>query len=149
MPFPQLKFWQPQRTSWDTPLVLRPSAEILGCLTKGKISTKSASQISACRLNRGQLRISLSFAFQIEINRREARVRIHNLHWDSCEIFFRFYLLIFRERGREGEKEGEKHQCERKISVGCLPLVHPPTGDRTHNPLMCSDWESNWQPFAL
>ena len=22
-----------------------------------------------------------------------------------------FYLFIFRERGREGEKEGEKHQC--------------------------------------
>ena len=23
----------------------------------------------------------------------------------------RFYLFIFRERGREGEREGEKHQC--------------------------------------
>ena len=22
-----------------------------------------------------------------------------------------FYLLIFRERGREGEREGKKHQC--------------------------------------
>ena len=30
------------------------------------------------------------------------------------------YLLIFRESGREGEKEGEKHQCEREISIGCL-----------------------------
>ena len=27
-------------------------------------------------------------------------------------IFFkRLYLFIFRERGREGEREGEKHQC--------------------------------------
>ena len=25
--------------------------------------------------------------------------------------FFIFYLFIFRERGREGEREGEKHQC--------------------------------------
>ena len=23
----------------------------------------------------------------------------------------RFYLFIFREKGREGEREGEKHQC--------------------------------------
>ena len=22
-----------------------------------------------------------------------------------------FYVFIFRERGREGEREGEKHQC--------------------------------------
>ena len=25
--------------------------------------------------------------------------------------FLRSYLLIFKERGREGEREGEKHQC--------------------------------------
>ena len=30
----------------------------------------------------------------------------------SLGIFFqRFYLFIFRQRGREGEREGEKHQC--------------------------------------
>ena len=23
----------------------------------------------------------------------------------------------------------------------------PPTGDLVHNPSMCPDWESNWQPF--
>ena len=34
-------------------------------------------------------------------------------------IFKRFHLLIFRERGREGER-GEKHQCVRETSVGCL-----------------------------
>ena len=26
-------------------------------------------------------------------------------------VFKRFYLFIFREQGREGEREGEKHQC--------------------------------------
>ena len=26
-------------------------------------------------------------------------------------FFKRFYLFIFREKGREGEREGEKHQC--------------------------------------
>ena len=43
----------------------------------------------------------------------------------------RFYLL-FLERGREGEREGEKHQCVGASSV-------PPTGDLAHNPGMCSD----------
>ena len=30
-----------------------------------------------------------------------------------CILFLkkRFYLFIFRQRGREGEREGEKHQC--------------------------------------
>ena len=26
-------------------------------------------------------------------------------------FFLRFYLCIFREKGREGEREGEIHQC--------------------------------------
>ena len=51
--------------------------------------------------------------------------------------FLRFYLLIFRERGREGEREGEIHQCV--VASGM-----PPTGDRACNPSMCPDWESNW-----
>ena len=31
-------------------------------------------------------------------------------------IYLRFYLFIFRERGREGERPGEKHQLVRKES---------------------------------
>ena len=45
-------------------------------------------------------------------------------------FFFRFYLFIFRQRGREGEREGEKHQC------ALASCVH-------HNPGMCPDWELN------
>ena len=37
-----------------------------------------------------------------------------------------FYLLIFRERGREGEGEEEKHGCEKP---DWLPLAHAPIGD--------------------
>ena len=29
-----------------------------------------------------------------------------------------FYLFIFRERGRKGEREGEKHQC---VVASCAP----------------------------
>ena len=48
-------------------------------------------------------------------------------------------LLIFRERGREREREGEK----------CMVAFHTPsTGDLAHNPGMYPDWESNWQPFG-
>ena len=35
-----------------------------------------------------------------------------------------FYVFIFRERGREGEREGKKHQCDRETLVGCL--LHAP-----------------------
>ena len=47
-----------------------------------------------------------------------------------------FYLCIFRERGREGETEGEKYQC------AVASHVHP-TGDLALNPGMCPDWELN------
>ena len=55
-------------------------------------------------------------------------------------IFFKV-LFIFRQRGREGHREGEKHQC--------MVASHmAPTGDLAHNPGMCPDWELNWQPFG-
>ena len=59
-------------------------------------------------------------------------------------IFFKklFYLFIFRQRGRVGEKGREKHQCVIASHV-------PRTGDLALNPGMCPDWESNWRPFDL
>ena len=57
-------------------------------------------------------------------------------------IFKDFIYLFFRERGREKEREGEKHQC--------VAASHtPPAGDLAHNPGICPGWESNWQPFSL
>ena len=46
------------------------------------------------------------------------------------------------ERGREGEREEEKHQC-------VVASHTPPTGDLACKPGMCPDWESNQQPFGL
>ena len=51
------------------------------------------------------------------------------------------YLFIFRERGREGEREGEKPQC-------LVAPDTPPPGGLAHNPGMCPAWESNQQPFG-
>ena len=67
-----------------------------------------------------------------------------DIHSDLvCFIFFlRFYLFIFRERGKKGEREGEKHQC-------VVASYMSPSGDLAHNPGMCPDWELNWWPFAL
>ena len=63
------------------------------------------------------------------------------LHIDGSNfilfIFKRFYLFIFTERGREGEREGEKQQC-----VVASHVV--PTGDLDLNPGLCADWESSW-----
>ena len=52
----------------------------------------------------------------------------HSLIW-----IFKKDLFIFRERGREGEREGEKHHV-------WLPLMHPLTRDLAYNPGMCPDW---------
>ena len=53
-----------------------------------------------------------------------------------------FYLFIFRERGREGEREREKHQC---VAVSFAPS----SGDLACNPGMYPDGESNWRPSGL
>ena len=56
--------------------------------------------------------------------------------------FFKDYLFIFREKGRERKREGEKHQC--------VVASHSfPTEDHACNPGMCPDWESNRWPFGL
>ena len=52
-----------------------------------------------------------------------------------------FGLFIFREKGREGEREGEKHQCVVASHVS-------PTGNLACNPGMYPDWESNQQPLG-
>ena len=44
-------------------------------------------------------------------------------------IFFKI-LFIFLERDREGEREGEEHQC---VVASHTPL----TGELAHNPGMC------------
>ena len=60
----------------------------------------------------------------------------------------KIYLFIFQERGKEGERKGEKHRCERETCIRCL--WHTPSQDQTGSPGMCPDQKSsNWQPFAV
>ena len=56
---------------------------------------------------------------------------------DFLKKFLKILLIyFFRERGKEGEREGEKHP-------GMVASHTPPTGDLTCNPGMCPDWEWN------
>ena len=60
----------------------------------------------------------------------------------KCFFFFKQILFIFRERGREGEREGEKHQCvvaSHTPPEGTWPATQACVlnGNRTSDPLGC------------
>ena len=59
-------------------------------------------------------------------------------------LYLRFHLFSFREKGREGEREGEKHDVKEKY-----PSVVSLTHDRgpNRNPDMCRNGESNQRPL--
>ena len=38
-------------------------------------------------------------------------------------FFLILFIYIFRERGRKGEREGKKHQRERKTLISCLSYI--------------------------
>ena len=63
---------------------------------------------------------------------------MHDLH---SFFFFKIFIYLCFERGREGGREGEEHQCVVASHV-------PPNGGLAHNPGMCPDWESNQQPLV-
>ena len=56
-------------------------------------------------------------------------------------LFFFEGLFIFRQRGREGEREGEKHQC--------VVALCPAPGNLAGNPGLCPDWESTSDSLVL
>ena len=35
-------------------------------------------------------------------------------------IFLFYFIYLFLQRGSTGERQGEKHQCERETSISCL-----------------------------
>ena len=61
----------------------------------------------------------------------------YEIHVVGFKDFIYIYIL---QKGREREREGEKHQC-------VVASHAPPTGKLACNPGMCPDWELNWQPL--
>ena len=65
-------------------------------------------------------------------------------------FFIRCYLFIFRERGREGEREGEKHWYEKHQSVAPWLGTKPSsqtralTGNWTCNLVLCRTMLDEW-----
>ena len=60
----------------------------------------------------------------------------YNTHSELKFYFLKDFVYLFLERGRKGEREGEKHLY---VVASCVP----PTGDLACNPGMCPDWELN------
>ena len=60
--------------------------------------------------------------------------------------FFLKTLFIFRERGREGERERNVEVPETHRSVAPRK---PPTGDLACTPCVYPNWGSNWRPIGL
>ena len=50
--------------------------------------------------------------------------------------FFKEFICLYLEGGREGEREGKKHLC-------VVASQEPPTGDLACNPVMGPTQESN------
>ena len=59
----------------------------------------------------------------------------------SFAFCFKDFIYLFLERGREGEREGEKYQCVVASCTSC-------TRDLACNPGMWPDWELNRRPFG-
>ena len=81
---------------------------------------------------------------------QEVCQNVENTAFPSSFSFFSFFkginfffkiLFIFRQRGREGEREGEKHQC---VVASPMPL-HCGPGPQ---PGTCPVWDANQQPFG-
>ena len=89
--------------------------------------------------------VNIQICFKIEYTCIYGRFPFLKVLVCFLSLFFkRFYLFIylFLERGRQGESEGEKHQC---VVASCVS----PTGYVAHNPGMCPDCELNRRLFGL
>ena len=84
-----------------------------------------------------------SFTLKLRVSKASPSLTVSffNLH----NILKDFIYFIFRERGREGERERNINAREKHRLVASHT---PPTWIRARNPGMCPKQGSNLQPFA-
>ena len=75
-----------------------------------------------------------------------AHAKLRILFFSYFLRIFKKILFTFRERGREGEREGETTSVW-EVHELVFPHV-PPTGDLAYSLSICPDQESNWWPFG-
>ena len=68
-------------------------------------------------------------------------ITLVGLFVDILFYFFKDFIYLCLERGKEGEREGGKHRC-------VVASHTSPTGHLACNPGMSPDWESNQRPFG-
>ena len=51
---------------------------------------------------------------------------------EMVHFFLIFKMYFYREKKEGREREGEKHQCDREASIGCLS--YPPAGGPSLQP---------------
>ena len=72
-----------------------------------------------CGLNR--LRHSAAFLIRAHPSLGEFMITSPSQDPNQNLFILSFCLFIFRERGREGEREEEEHRCVRDTRIGCMP----------------------------
>ena len=138
---------QVQCESGSEPCPCRVGCQGTRCVTEARGAASRATEGPAVRLcpqGKFVMRPIQCSPFLLRVRGPESLVcnsRGSGVGWLTGRRLFFIYLFIFRERGREGEREGEKYQC-------VVASRAPPMVDLACNPGMCPDWESNWQPFG-
>ena len=96
---------------------------------------------------RGQITLQDAIACSYTIN-KIMFLLLHPCYYHILLIFLQYYkdfIYLFLERGERREKERERKSDVRNTDR--LPLTCAPTGDRTWNPGICPNWESNPRPL--
>ena len=96
--------------------------------------------VKICRINIDLMPFKNTFIWKIRKNTLLPKYNFSIYLFIYLFTYLLTYFLI--ERGREGERDGQKYQCVVASHV-------PPTGNLARNPGMCLDWESNKWPFGL
>ena len=99
------------------------------------LCSSGVPQFCVCRVLERQDAPGLPYVFSCSsprnspgfLRERNIDLLFYLMQHSLVDSFSRFYLFIFKERGRVGEGEGEKHQC---VVASCAL----PTGDLARNP---------------